>query len=182
MRFCPVLIPLEVGAFQMGCWETVAESSFRKTQLLLPLLPFGGWWCGRLVVVVVAALPFAPASKDRRQRRDGRGRLGGNSSKPTCRHRMCTANYLRPLDEIICLSKRQINTKPNYPAKGSALFASCARPVRLFRRIKFGITLSFLFLFFFSFSFVVCLVCFFLFILSSRAAILLCFGGIFIRT
>jgi hypothetical protein len=103
----------------------------------------------------LASLPFAPASKDRRQRRDGRGRLGGNSPsllvalpKPTCRHRMCTANYLRPLDEIICLSKRQINTKPNYPAKGSALFASCARPVRLFRRIKFGITL-----FFFSFSF-----------------------------
>ncbi|KAK4022463.1 hypothetical protein OUZ56_007925 [Daphnia magna] len=45
---------------------------------------------------------------------------------------MGTANYLRPLDEIICLSKRQINTKPNYPAKGSALFASCARPFRLY--------------------------------------------------
>ena len=51
-------------------------------------------------------------------------------SSTTCRHR--TTNYLRPLDEIICLSKRQINTKPNYPRKGSALFASCARPPLFF--------------------------------------------------
>ena len=123
-----------------------------------------------VVVMMVASAAVCSGVKEkkdgRQRRRDRRGRLGGNSSistsQPTRRHRMCTANYLRPLDEIICLSKRQINTKPNYPAKGSALFASCARPVRLFLRIKFGITL---FSFFLSLSFSFLFSCAFVFLL-----------------
>jgi hypothetical protein len=150
------------------------EFLFRKIQLLLLLLPFGGSMLlvvalGLVVAAVVVMrcrLPRCKREKNGRQRRrDRRGRLGGNSSfstsQPTRRHRMCTANYLRPLDEIICLSKRQINTKPNYPAKGSALFASCARPVRLFLRIKFSITLFSFFLSVFLFSFLVRLFFFF---------------------